>query len=312
MMNIGMVFCDRHYWGINYPKGGVGKIAQALADGIEEQGSSIMYKVHLRKILTEGEGNKLKAIGVQLADGSVFHGQTVISNATGWDTFEYLVEQQALPKSEQLFRKRYTNNPSFISTHMGVEADVLPQGAQCLHIIVEDWQKMQDPHETLLVSVPSLLDPSVCPKGPHVSGSGGRKKNYNRKKANEVQVQDRQDTSSTVPLSLGASAAVSDNSVREKLKTYTAARNKDSAGVPVPSAYIKGLIAEGTSTAMAGLARQAVRDNDLVSAALYAEQANKHWLKHHAVVMQYSAQMRPALPPFPFPRRQPGPPLGFQ
>ena len=31
MMNIGMVFCDRHYWGINYPKGGVGKIAQALA-----------------------------------------------------------------------------------------------------------------------------------------------------------------------------------------------------------------------------------------------------------------------------------------
>ncbi|DBA92258.1 TPA: hypothetical protein ACH3X2_003692 [Trebouxia sp. C0005] len=102
------------------------------------------------------------------------------------------------------------------------------------------------------------------------------------------------------------------NSVREKLKTYTAARNKDSAGVPVPSAYIKGLIAEGTSTAMAGLARQAVRDNDLVSAALYAEQANKHWLKHHAVVMQYSAQMRPALPPFPFPRRQPGPPLGFQ
>ncbi|KAA6420961.1 MAG: carotene isomerase, partial [Trebouxia sp. A1-2] len=176
MMNIGMVFCDRHYWGINYPKGGVGKIAQALAGeylafmvcyGIEEQGSSIMYKVHLRKILTEGEGNKLKAIGVQLADGSVFHGQTVISNATGWDTFEYLVEQQALPKSEQLFRKRYTNNPSFISTHMGVEADVLPQGAQCLHIIVEDWQKMQDPHETLLVSVPSLLDPSVCPKGPH-------------------------------------------------------------------------------------------------------------------------------------------------
>ena len=53
--------------------------------------------------------------------------QTVISNATRWDTFEYLMEQQALPRSEQLFRKRYKKSPSFISIHMGVKADVLPK-----------------------------------------------------------------------------------------------------------------------------------------------------------------------------------------
>jgi len=41
------------------------------------------------------------------------------------------------------------------------------QGTECHHIIVEDWQKMQDPHGTLFVSVPSLLDPSVCPQGTH-------------------------------------------------------------------------------------------------------------------------------------------------
>ena len=44
------------------------------ADGIEEQGSSIMYKANVRNILTEGDGDKLKAVGVQLADGSIFHG----------------------------------------------------------------------------------------------------------------------------------------------------------------------------------------------------------------------------------------------
>ena len=53
--------------------------------------------------------------------------QTVISNATRWDTFEYLMEQQALPRSEQLFRKRYKKSPSFISIHMGVKVDVLPK-----------------------------------------------------------------------------------------------------------------------------------------------------------------------------------------
>ena len=30
-MNAGMVFCDRHHAGIKYPKGGVGRMAQALA-----------------------------------------------------------------------------------------------------------------------------------------------------------------------------------------------------------------------------------------------------------------------------------------
>lgn len=60
--------------------------------------------------------------------------QTVISNATRWDTFEYLMEQQALPRSEQLFRKRYKKSPSFISIHMGVKADVLPKVCCCQYI----------------------------------------------------------------------------------------------------------------------------------------------------------------------------------
>ena len=44
-------------------------------DGIEEQGSSIMYKANVRRILTEGEGDQLKAVGVQLLDGRSFKGQ---------------------------------------------------------------------------------------------------------------------------------------------------------------------------------------------------------------------------------------------
>ncbi|MEY2983937.1 MAG: Carotenoid cis-trans isomerase, partial [Cyanobacteriota bacterium] len=34
MINAGMVFSDRHYGGINYPKGGVGKIAESLVTGL--------------------------------------------------------------------------------------------------------------------------------------------------------------------------------------------------------------------------------------------------------------------------------------
>lgn len=48
----------------------------------------------------------------------------MVSNATRWDTFEGLMPRRELPKSEQLFRARYTKSPSFLSIHMGVRADV--------------------------------------------------------------------------------------------------------------------------------------------------------------------------------------------
>ena len=43
------VFCDRHYGGINYPVGGVGRIGEELAAGLQERGSHIEYKANVRK-----------------------------------------------------------------------------------------------------------------------------------------------------------------------------------------------------------------------------------------------------------------------
>jgi phytoene dehydrogenase-like protein len=48
MINSGMVFCDRHYGGINYPLGGVGRIPEALAEGLRERGSYMVYKANVR------------------------------------------------------------------------------------------------------------------------------------------------------------------------------------------------------------------------------------------------------------------------
>ena len=53
--------------------------------------------------------------------------QSIISNATRWDTFEHLLPEDKMPRSEQKFRERYKKSPSFLSIHMGVRADVLPQ-----------------------------------------------------------------------------------------------------------------------------------------------------------------------------------------
>lgn len=164
MINAGMVFSDRHYGGINYPKGGVGQIAQKLADGLVAAGGEIVYKARVTQILLEGD----RAVGVRLADGSDYRARRVISNATRWDTFDKLLPPEKLPGSEQRWRQRYQKSPSFLSLHLGVKAELLPAGTECHHIVLEDWATMTDPEGTIFVSIPTLLDPSLAPDGYHI------------------------------------------------------------------------------------------------------------------------------------------------
>jgi prolycopene isomerase len=164
MINAGMVFSDRHYGGINYPKGGVGQIALKLVEGLEKAGSQIRYKARVTKIVTEGG----KAVGVQLATGEVYRGKRIVSNATRWDTFEKLLPREEMPVAEKKWQKRYQKSPSFLSLHLGVEARVLPLGTECHHIVLEEWDKMEAKEGTIFMSIPTLLDPTLAPEGYHI------------------------------------------------------------------------------------------------------------------------------------------------
>jgi prolycopene isomerase len=164
MINAGMVFSDRHYGGINYPKGGVGQIAQKLVEGLEKAGGQIKYQAKVKEIITENG----RAVGVKLTSGTTFRAKRIVSNATRWDTFEKLLPAQQMPKSEQKWQQRYQKSPSFLSLHLGVEAQVLPPGTECHHILLEDWQDMEKSEGTIFVSIPTLLDPTLAPEGYHI------------------------------------------------------------------------------------------------------------------------------------------------
>ncbi len=164
MINAGMVFSDRHYGGINYPKGGVGQIAQALADGLEKSGSTIKYKARVTEVILE-QG---QAVGVKLASGETLRAKRIVSNATRWDTFEKLLPPETMPAREQTWQRRYRKSPSFFSLHLGVSSDVVPAGTDCHHIVLENWQNLEAAHGTIFLSIPTLLDPSLAPPGHHI------------------------------------------------------------------------------------------------------------------------------------------------
>ncbi|CAK6686712.1 carotenoid isomerase [Synechococcus sp. CBW1107] len=178
MINAGMVFSDRHAGGINYPKGGVGVIAEKLVAGLESHGGAIRYKARVVKVLIENG----KAVGVRLANGEEIRARRVVSNATRRDTFETpqestdvqrprsaaLVDAAHTPKAETTWRRRYKPSPSFLSLHLGVEASVIPEGFHCHHLILEDWAEMESEQGVIFVSIPTLLDPSLAPEGRHI------------------------------------------------------------------------------------------------------------------------------------------------
>jgi len=179
MINAGMVFSDRHAGGINYPKGGVGVIAEKLVQGLERHGGSIRYKARVTQVLLEGPPGQEQAVGVQLASGEQIRAQRVISNATRWDTFagaagepdtvaRALVPSSHTPKAERTWRKRYKPSPSFLSLHLGVRAELIPAGFHCHHLLLELWEEMEAEQGVVFVSIPTLLDPSLAPEGRHI------------------------------------------------------------------------------------------------------------------------------------------------
>jgi prolycopene isomerase len=164
MINAGMVFSDRHYGGINYPKGGVGKIAETLAEGLQKLGGEIHYQAKVKEIIIKNN----QAVGVKLVDGKEYFAERIVSNATRWDTFDKLIDKDKKPKKEEKWQKNYRQSPSFLSLHLGVEAKVLANNPECHHIILEKWGNLEAEQGTIFVSIPTLLDPNLAPHGYHI------------------------------------------------------------------------------------------------------------------------------------------------
>ena len=170
MINAGMVFTDRHAGGINYPKGGVGTIAEKLVSGMEKLGSKIRYKSNVTEILLK-EG---KAIGVKLSNGEKLYSNIIVSNSTRWDTFglndkkKGLIAIKNVPKREYKWSETYKPSPSFVSIHLGVEKNLISNNFNCHHIIVENWDELESEKGVIFVSIPTLLDSSLAPEGKHI------------------------------------------------------------------------------------------------------------------------------------------------
>jgi phytoene dehydrogenase-like protein len=95
-------------------------------------------------------------------------GPSLYSGLSYWDTIK-LLSQGTLPKQFREKRQATPECESFMHLHLGIDAEGLPPDLACHYIVVNDWEKgVTAPQNVVLVSIPSLLDPSLAPPGKHV------------------------------------------------------------------------------------------------------------------------------------------------
>ncbi|MBE9066564.1 FAD-dependent oxidoreductase [Leptolyngbya cf. ectocarpi LEGE 11479] len=158
------MFGERTASVIDYPMGGSGALVEALVRGLERWGGQIRLGTHVNKIWVEN--NRVQ--GVILKTGERIRADQVISNATLWDTCNHLLEKTDLPAR---YRQRSVSTiavDSFMHLHLGIRAAGL-EDLTIHHVVVHDTdQDITTPGNTCMISIPSVLDPSLAPEGHHV------------------------------------------------------------------------------------------------------------------------------------------------
>ena len=161
------MFADWYQPGVvlDYPVGGSGALVEALIRGLKKHGGQLRLNAHVEQVLVE----KNRAVGVRLRGGEEIRArQGVVSNASVWDTLK-LIPDDAVPKAFRMSRQATPTCESFMHLHLGIDAEGLPSDLACHHIVVNDWDKgVSAPQNVVLISIPSILDPSLAPPGKHL------------------------------------------------------------------------------------------------------------------------------------------------
>lgn len=151
--------------GVYHVAGGMGGIAETLADAVTDYGGEIRYRHVVRRIAVENG----RVTGVYATAGRrsqreiLFPADFVIGNLTPWSLDQLLGDDS--PRGLQRETQRRDATYGAFVLHLGVQADKLPDGIEDHHQIVRDMQGPMGEGRTLFVSLSPEWDTSRAPEG---------------------------------------------------------------------------------------------------------------------------------------------------
>lgn len=162
---------DHYFNGGFYPMGGGGAIVKAMTKAIKNHRGEIYTGQAVKKIITTGE-KRLKAIGIEMADGEIIRAKHIISNADPAATYKLVGHDKLSNKLiKKLANTRYsvTSLIFFITVDMDIREAGLDSGNiwympdKDMDEMYEDLTRVsileKDEFESLFISCSSLKDP---------------------------------------------------------------------------------------------------------------------------------------------------------
>jgi len=158
--------------GVFYPKGGMGKISEAIAKSFCENGGELFLQREAEQVLVK-DG---KVEGVLTKDGRVFQSPLVISNINPNHLIKMLPLEFQKPFVKKIRRFKYSLSCFilYLITDLDVKSMDLPYFTylRFLSDLEEEdriLRREEIPnHPTMIVSIPTLLDPSLAPSRQHL------------------------------------------------------------------------------------------------------------------------------------------------
>jgi phytoene desaturase len=158
--------------GVFYPKGGMGRISKAIANSFLDSGGEIHLQTEVDQVLIEGR----RVEGVLTKDGNLFQGPIVISDVNPNLLVRMLPSEfrKSFEKKIEYLEYSLTGFLLYIATDLDLKGMSLPYFTylRFLSDLEEEdriFQRGEVPmNPTTMVSIPTLLDPSLAPSGRHL------------------------------------------------------------------------------------------------------------------------------------------------
>jgi len=149
---------------LDYPEGGSPAVVEALCRGLERHGGVLVCQAPVERI----EVKDGRARGVRLGDCRTLKARCgVVANLSPWDLVK-LLDPDTLPAAWRAAQQATPACASFLHWHLGLRGDDLGH-LPIHHVWVGDWQRGVTAERNMVVlSMPSLLDPSLAPGGHQV------------------------------------------------------------------------------------------------------------------------------------------------
>jgi phytoene dehydrogenase-like protein len=166
---------------LDYPMGGMDSLVQALVGGLDRHGGKLELNSRVERLLLEDSGmGGAECRGVVLADGQTIRARrAVVCNAPVWnlarlleDSLPNLTEGRPIvQKAVESVRKQADSmsmTSSFMHLHLGIPSDGLPLDLECHHSVLNLTDDVTAEQNMVIISIPTVFDPSLAPKGYHV------------------------------------------------------------------------------------------------------------------------------------------------